>query len=227
MSALVKQLPIDELLRLCEQAAKQVNDDGEEPSDAVPFFGISPEQAAAISQLARDYRALRGLVDGQSFPSILYHGVWPEQCRCKPPCNLPFRCRQQQVGHYLYTRAGRHLSTAESRAFGVPTFARSLDGGYAPGSDEKGYSPKLQPDRMVRVTHEQGWTLFGLWDRSGDQRGNSNSVIVVQGTWEFKDLERLALHALPLVWGRIKDGIREESPAEWERARRMALGGEF
>lgn len=207
MGALVRSSDADALLRLADEAA--CLPEGAEGET----FAITREQAQAIAQLAADHRRLRGLVTGQKTPCVLFHGVWGLAGR-----------GNYDPGHYLYTCAGRTIWDKERAALGVPKFARQLDGGYAPGSDELGNAPRYQPERLVRVTHEAGWTLYAFWDRSADERGNSNSVILIEGTWEFGDLEPIASRALPQIWARCGSGLREETPGAW---RALALGGEF
>lgn len=50
---------------------------------------------------------------------------------------------------------------------------------------------------------KKGWTAIGFWDRTGDNRGNSNSNFIVEGTYSFEDMCHLAEQAFPAIWKRI------------------------
>lgn len=78
---------------------------------------------------------------------------------------------------------------------------KSLDGGLA---------PKLasQTQGVAQLHHKDGWTALAFWDRSGDSRGNSNSVFIFEGTWTFDQVLVLAKEHFPESFARFDFEIR-------------------
>ncbi len=48
------------------------------------------------------------------------------------------------------------------------------------------------------------WTGIAFWDRSGDERGNSNSAFLVDGPRTFEEVVVASRQAFPRVWERMK-----------------------
>lgn len=73
---------------------------------------------------------------------------------------------------------------------GEVPWGRELDGGLA---------PKLagQTEGVAKLHHKNGWTALAFWDRSGDSRGNSNSVFIFEGTWTYDQVLELAHEHFP------------------------------
>ena len=67
-----------------------------------------------------------------------------------------------------------------------------------------------QAQGAVILHQKEGWTAIGFWDRTGDDRGNSNSNFIVQGTYTFEEMCQLAQEAYPALWKRI-GGVRHAS----------------
>lgn len=201
-------LPLSERQRLAEAA--QVLLHLPEAAGEIP---LDPSQVQAIRALARDYRLLLGLSEGQKLPVCLFFGVWSTDPR--------------DNSHSLYLRSGRsiYLGSQEAAGLKLPTLARPLDGGYAPGTDELKRTPdrRGQPQGLVRTTHEAGWTIFSFWDQTGRQQYGSNAAFLLEGTWTFEDLAPVASRAFPRQWARFGAGLRQESPEAW---RLLELGAE-
>lgn len=93
-----------------------------------------------------------------------------------------------EAGHYWRLPDGRR-----SNPYGP--FGSCPDGTLCPKGNQ--YQGKAW------LHHKDGWTAIGLWDRTGDARGNSNSNFIVEGTYTFDEMcELIALQWLEL-WERI------------------------
>lgn len=105
-----------------------------------------------------------------------------------------------------HTEAGHYWRQPDlTQPDNLPTmFGRYPDGTLCPAG------PQYQGKALL--THKDGWTAIGFWDRTGDSRGNSNSNFFVQGTYTFDEMVKLATAAYPLLWRRfgrveeLKDG---------------------
>ncbi len=73
----------------------------------------------------------------------------------------------------------------------------SLDGPYAPDR-------KDQPQSVARLTHVSGITIVSMWDRTGDERGNSNSSFLADAILSFDEVITLARQQFPEIVGRIE-----------------------
>lgn len=115
-----------------------------------------------------------------------------------------FGCCRGESGHYW------HLSPDMSWKREI-----SLD---PLGIVDAKYPPRVGPDRRTRpdlmdyraeapqgqaaLIHEKGWTLIAYWDRSQDERGNSNSAFAAEGDYTFEDLLTAAKEQWPWVFER-------------------------
>lgn len=119
-----------------------------------------------------------------SAPEVYYFGCWGG------------------LGHYLWTPGGRTRN--EER---MPWSLRELDGSLAgdpalADARRPGHWSD-QPEGVVRLHHRAGWTAIAFWDRSQDQRGNSNSAFLARGDLTGEEMiERFEL-SFPAVWQRI------------------------
>lgn len=117
------------------------------------------------------------------------------------------------TGHYLWTPDGRRTYDAplpaslsrrhlDDSLFGDPALA-DLSG------TRRGEPPRWpgdeahQPQGVARLTHLDGWTVLGWWDRTGDQRFGSNSAFLARGTLTAEELARLGAETFPGVWARV------------------------
>lgn len=122
-----------------------------------------------------------------------------------------FGCRNSESGHYLTSNPG--LSWQE-RAKRCPFREGELDGGrFLPHAEKRGKydwpnghrdSGRYEVQSACRITHERGWTVMSMWDRSQDQRYNSNASFLVEGTHDFATMVALARRAFPVICARIE-----------------------
>jgi hypothetical protein len=49
-----------------------------------------------------------------------------------------------------------------------------------------------------------GWTILGMWDRSGDKRGASNASFLLEGVFSFNEARKLTAEYFPQLWLRIQ-----------------------
>lgn len=105
---------------------------------------------------------------------------------------------QYSSGHGFYGPHERYVSHRTATAE-VPF--EHPDGGLA---------PKLaaQTEGVAKLHHKGGWTALAFWDRSGDERGNSNSVFFFEGTWTYEQALELAHKYYPESFERFDFEIR-------------------
>lgn len=105
-------------------------------------------------------------------------------------------------GHYLWSPSGRIVlrvhaqlpwASIDGALAGDPTLRRSL--GY--------WSENNQPEGVARLHHLGGWTALAFWDRSGDHRTGSNSVLFARGLHTAAEMAALFEQHFPAVWQRI------------------------
>lgn len=54
-----------------------------------------------------------------------------------------------------------------------------------------------------RLTHSEGWTVLGCYDRTQDHRRGSISVFLAEGDHDEQTMKALAAEHFPAVWARI------------------------
>lgn len=112
---------------------------------------------------------------------------------------LFFGCGPREAGHYWWPSWPR----AERRA-ALPAWLleENVDCGLLPDG--------AQVEGVVRVHRREGWSAFAWWDRSGDKRGNSNSVLAVKDeAITFEEALRLGRERFPWAFERIVFELRE------------------
>lgn len=103
-----------------------------------------------------------------------------------------------EPGHYLFRPGGCpgarpcHCRPPD----GFPCSDRMLDAGFL-----SPYGP--QEEGKAVLVHLSGWTILTFWDRSGDQRMNSNSSFVAAGTLTFGEIVERSKAAFREVWRRF------------------------
>lgn len=101
------------------------------------------------------------------------------------------------VGHYLYGPGMVRLMYCPAGDW------ISLDGSYAPGCGTDAVDRLTQPLGVWRRTVVLGCTILGCWDRSADERRNSNAAFIVEGEYRLKWALEIARAAFPVQAGRI------------------------
>lgn len=106
------------------------------------------------------------------------------------------------VGHYLWSPSAQHARTAG------PWTERDLDTspidsrGHDTGRGVVPADPE-QREHVWRLTHKDGWTAIGAWDRTADQRRGSVSVFVAEGEHDESTMRGFAASYFPAVYSRI------------------------
>ncbi len=103
------------------------------------------------------------------------------------------------IGHYLWGPGYSKPCGPSDWPFG--TLGQPLDG-------EPNFAPldKTQPTGPMRLTHIEGWTVLGMWDRSVDKRMGSHSTFTAKGDYDREQMIALAAEHFPRVWARIASG---------------------
>lgn len=141
--------------------------------------------------------AVEALGEASALPVVLYFG--------------PF----SQVGHYLRAPsgamvgaghlpflgfAGENLSSGAN--FGL-ALKQGIDGGYTPYADR--HHPQVEGH--AKLTHENGMTVLGIWDRSIDKRGGSHSTYIAVGTFNFATMRKICEMVFPLRWALLANRV--------------------
>lgn len=119
-----------------------------------------------------------------------------------------------QPGHYFH-QSGSYGPRSASRAVcqSLPWTDVECDGNLQPGTAElekryEGERPRSQVEGVCRLHHRQGWTAMAFWDRSGDRRGNSCSVVMVEGTHDFANMMEMFEREFPSIYARCTTKFR-------------------
>lgn len=97
---------------------------------------------------------------------------------------------------FEYKEAGHYWRSPDGGTVDVQSpFGHYPDGTLAPAG--------TQYQGIAKLHQKDGWTAIGFWDRTGDERGNSNSNFVVRGTYSFDEMCKLAQEQWPELWKRI------------------------
>lgn len=95
-------------------------------------------------------------------------------------------------GHNLMDEEG--YSVWGKKLGNFPWNGREIDSKFCPKEDVAG----------TGAFHQiKGWTILGVWDRSGDDRGASNSEFFVEGTITLEELKAQAERVFPALWQRL------------------------
>ncbi len=97
-----------------------------------------------------------------------------------------------QKGHYLYDCHGQSVyrGVEEMPCTSTPdgVFLGKLDLIYKP-----------------RIWNTDGWTVYTMWDRSGDSRSGSSSTFIIKGEVNAEDAWRIIIEKFPKIAQRISD----------------------
>lgn len=158
----------------------------------IDYSTISPEEALLLKSWAElnqdsdlDYETVR-VRDTLLKISINYVKV-PEKVYYFG-CAKPY----SSDGHQFYIRPW--YSDYESRKW-IPWKLGELDGGLAPVLNphvKDNYRRQECPQGVTSVTIKDNWTALSFWDRTGDQRGASNSCFLIDSIVSFEEGIELA-----------------------------------
>jgi hypothetical protein len=103
----------------------------------------------------------------------------------------------QADGHQLYCNTGDG-----SKLRGVQPWQPYyiLDSRLAPRLSNGQEAPQGQ----ALIHHKDGWTAIAFFDRTGDPRGASNSVFLIEATVNFEEGVELARASWPQLFERFK-----------------------
>lgn len=120
-------------------------------------------------------------------------------------CGKPFT----DSGHDLYWRP---FSSDYNLRKKIPWSLGVLDGGLAPTLNpwtKEPYKRQECPQGVTSVTYKDGWTCLSFWDRTGDQRGASNSSFLINKPVDFKEGVELARASWPQLFKRFEEAVLE------------------
>lgn len=109
----------------------------------------------------------------------------------------------QNTGHFLYGVNGQK-EYYEDKA--LPFRYQSLDGGLLPPASRE----KLGEFYLSIIN---GWTVLGMWDRSGDKRFGSSASFIAEGVHTEEEMKIISSQHFPKQWARIQ---RNSAPAGQE-----------
>lgn len=100
------------------------------------------------------------------------------------------------TGHYLWSIAdGRY-----THEWKCVTPWPKIDGELQPGCGSAPIWKLTQEQSAGQLHHRDGWTAIAFWDRTGDERGNSNSTFLFDATLTFTEaLEQARIHFPEIV----------------------------
>jgi hypothetical protein len=114
------------------------------------------------------------------------------------------------AGHYIWTPSGGHPRPEKAG----PWEPHDLDASTVDhrGRDTgRGVVP-VDPDErehVWRLTHRDGWTALGAWDRTCDGRRGSKAVFVAEGEHDEATMRGFAASYFPAVYSRIMRAYAE------------------
>ena len=112
-----------------------------------------------------------------------------------------FYGRADSPGHHIYPW-DRTLDTWELRQYAYET-----PGGPSLKDARRGdWDPNAQPQGVWRMRYHAEWdlTFYGCWDRSGDHRFGSVSVLIAPGYLDETAMRQLFAREFPNIWARIE-----------------------
>lgn len=117
-----------------------------------------------------------------------YFGVWDP--KIKP-------------GHFLWDRHGRSVPLEQT------PWDYELDARVQPEQEVPCVGMGL-PSTLL--SHRDGWTVLGFWDRTGDERGKSCSAFVAHGILTGHEMLAAAESVFPAIWKRLHRNLETTLP---------------
>lgn len=111
-----------------------------------------------------------------------------------------------EPGHGFY-RSMPTRSMRRSELLPMPWSASECDGNLQPGTAElksrhNWKRPDSQPEGVCRIHYRIGWTAMAFWDRSGDHRKGSCSVLIENRELSFGEMVKLFEESFPDIHAR-------------------------
>ena len=109
------------------------------------------------------------------------------------------------AGHFIFQPDG-FMSRPSKRA--GPWSMADLDAqpyDHKRADTGKGVVPVDPTERqgIWRLTHRDGWTALGAWDRTCDARPGSKAVFIAEGEHDETAMKAIAAQHFPTIWARI------------------------
>jgi hypothetical protein len=116
------------------------------------------------------------------------------------------------LGHYWHAVSPENAYTpAREIEARVPEAMRHgrIDGGFCPGHAKGDPYRRSRPEveGEAKLSHVDGWTVLGWWDRSVDKRGSCNSNVAAKGTHDFTTMSEIAKRRVPHVMARQRQPL--------------------
>lgn len=115
--------------------------------------------------------------------------------------------RWNQPGHYLYNEDGRTCIISPIKDLNWMELDNNdkvrLPGGPTHLHGQLRWPPDEPLGKTVLI-HREGWTILGMWDRSGDNRYHSRSLFLAEGQLTETEMWTLAEKHFPELVKRIK-----------------------
>lgn len=137
--------------------------------------------------------AIAALQDAHALPPVQYFGPL------------------ERSGHHLYAPDGRKIHSINDN-LGL-TLERGIDQGYTPYADR--HHPQVEGH--AKLSHENGMTVLGIWDRSVDTRQGSHSTYIAVGTYDFPTMCKLCQTAFPKRWALLANRVEIKLVATGKR----------
>jgi len=99
-------------------------------------------------------------------------------------------------GHFLFNKEGRRVYDYDVKH--IPFKYTILDGGLLSLPEEQG---------RLHYSIINGWTVIGMWDRTGDHRGASCSSFFCEGVFTLNSMCELVAKEYPKLWERMKPSL--------------------
>lgn len=109
-------------------------------------------------------------------------------------------------GHRLIDKDGDRYGSLSAP---FTPWGHEIDGTLCPDGLMIRKTDGYQPEGRALLHHKDGWTALSFWDRSGDERTNSNSNFFVRGTYTFDEMLALSKEQFYGIFARMKFPITE------------------
>jgi hypothetical protein len=119
------------------------------------------------------------------------------------------------AGHYLCGPQGSWVRQDDLERLGFPVanthshlaIGKTLDPGYCPGHNPQDSYRRTRPEveGEAKLTHENGLTILGIWDRSIDKRGGCHSTYIALGLYGFETMCKLCATVYKDRWNKLAD----------------------
>lgn len=119
-----------------------------------------------------------------------------------------YGCQTGRIGHYMFEPGMAFIVRCST-----PWRAAAIDGAMQPGCGPGVPCWRVEQRQGVAVLHHKdGWSMLSFWDRSVDDRYNSNGNFIIEGEHSFEAMCEFAEQLFPEVWSRL-GGLAQFEPS--------------